>query len=132
MHLCACGCACVCVKNELNTSIVSIHLNKYIIGRVLRLMLPVLAALRLLKIGDANGAELALLGGPAVLLQPLLPFGGGVLLGADDAAVLVHEQLLLGETGGAVGLIRGAVEHLSARAANELVLLAVDVVEAVL
>lgn len=32
------------------------------------LMLSVLAALRLLKIGDANGAELALLGGPAVLL----------------------------------------------------------------
>ena len=95
-------------------------------------MFAVLAALRLPKVGDANGAELALLGGPAVLLQALLPLGGGVLLGADDAAVLVHEQLFLGETGGAVGLIRGAVEHLGARAANELVLLAVDVVEAVL
>ena len=31
----------------------------------MRLMLPVLAAL--LKVGDANGAKLALLGGPAVL-----------------------------------------------------------------
>ena len=95
-------------------------------------MLSVLAALRLLKIGDANGAELALFGGPAVLFQSLLPFSGGVLLGADDAAVLVHEQLFLGETGSAVGLVCGAVEHLGARAANELVFLAVDVVEAVL
>ena len=95
-------------------------------------MLPVLATLRLLKVGDANGAELALLGGPAVFFQPLLPFSGGVLLGADDAAVLVHEELFLGETGGAVGLVRGAVKHLRARAANELVFLAVDVVEAVL
>lgn len=95
-------------------------------------MLSVLAALRLLKVGDANGTELALLGGPAVLFQALLPFRGGVLLGADDAAVLVHEQLFLGETGGAVGLVRGAVKHLRARAANELVFLAVDVVEAVL
>ena len=84
------------------------------------------------KIGDANGAELALLGGPAVLFQALLPFRGGMLLGADNAAVLVHEQLFLGETGGAVGLVRGAVEHLGARAANNLVLFAVDVVEAVL
>jgi len=98
----------------------------------MRLMLPVLAALRLLKIGDANGAELALLGGPAVLCQTLLFFSGCVLLGADNAAVLVHEQLLLGETGGAVGLVRGAVKHLGARAANEFVLLAVDVVKAVL
>jgi len=32
------------------------------------LMLSVLAALRLPEIGDANGSELALLGGPAVLL----------------------------------------------------------------
>jgi len=95
-------------------------------------MLSVPAALRLLKIGDANGAELALLGGPAVLFQALLPFSGGVLLGADDAAVFVHEQLFLGETGGAVGLVCGAVEHLGARAANNFVLLAVDVVEAVL
>jgi len=96
-------------------------------------MLSVLAAPpRLLKVGDANGAELALLGGPAVLFQPLLPFSGGVLLGADDAAVLVHEQLFLGETGGAVGLIRGAVKHLRARPANVFVLIAVDVVEAVL
>jgi hypothetical protein len=124
----------VCLKNELTSVMDSIHLNKCLIGLndLIALMLSVLAALRLLKIGDANGAELALLGGPAVLLQTLLPFSGGVLLGADDAAVLVHEQLLLSETGGAVGLIRGAVEHLSARAANELVLLAVDVVEAVL
>ena len=93
------------------------------------LVLPVLAAL--LKIGDANGAELALLGGPAVLFQPLLPFSGGVLLGADDAAVLVHEQFLLGETRGAVGLVSGAVKHLGARTAQKLVLLAVDVVKAV-
>ena len=95
-------------------------------------MLSVLATLRLLKIGDANGAELALLGGPAVLFQALLPFSSSVLLGADDAAVLVHEELFLGETRGAIGLVRGAVEHLGARPANELVLLAVDVVEAVL
>lgn len=54
-----------------------------------------------------------------------------MLLGADNAAVLVHEQLLLGETGSAVGLVRGAVEHLGARAANEFVLLAVDVIKAV-
>ena len=106
-----------------------IHLNKYIIGRVLRLML---SALRLPKIRDANGAELALLGGPAVLCQTLLSLGGCVLLGADDAAVLVHEQLFLRETGGAVGLVRGAVKHLRARAANNFVLLAVDVIEAVL
>jgi hypothetical protein len=92
-------------------------------------MFSVLAALRL---RDANGAELALLGGPAVLFQPLLSLGGCVLLGADDAAVLVHEQLFLGETGGAVGLVRGAVKHLRARPANELVLLAENVVEAVL
>ena len=95
-------------------------------------MLSAPAALGLLNIGDANGAELAFLGGPAMLFQALLPFRGGVLLGADDAAVLVHEQLVSGKTGGAVGLVRGAVEHLGARAANELVLLAVDVVEAVL
>ena len=94
-------------------------------------MLSVLATLRLLKIGDANGAELALLGGPAVLFQPLLSFSGGVLLGADDAAVLVHEQLLAGETGSAVGFVFGAVEHLGARAANVFVFLAEDVVEAV-
>ena len=96
------------------------------------LMFSVLATLRLLKIGDANGTELALLGGPAVLFQPLLFLGGGVLLGTDDAAVLVHEQIILGESRGAIGLVRGAVEHLGARPANELVLLAVDVVEAVL
>jgi len=95
-------------------------------------MLSAPAAPGLLKIGDANGAELALLGGPAVLFQALFPFRGGVLLCADNAAVLVHEQLVFSETGGAVGLVRGAVEHLGARAANELVLLAVDVVEAVL
>ena len=95
-------------------------------------MLSAPAALRLPKIGDANGAELALLGGPAVLFQALLPFRGGVLLGADNAAVLVHEQLFLSETGGAVGLVCGAVEHLGARTANDLVLLAVDVIEAVL
>ena len=95
------------------------------------LMLSVLATLRLPKVGDANGAELALLGGPAVLCQTLLPLGGCVLLGADNAAVLVHEQLLLGETRGAVGLVRGAVKHLGARAANELELLAVDVVKPV-
>ncbi len=95
-------------------------------------MLPVPTASGLLKFRDANGAELALLGGPAVLLQALLLLSGGVLLGADDAAVLVHEQLVFSETGGAVGLVRGAVEHLGARAANELVRLAVDVVEAVI
>jgi len=95
-------------------------------------MLSVLATLRLLKIGDANGAELALLGGPAVLFQALLSFSSGVLLGAHDAAVLVHEEFFLGETRGAIGLVRSAVEHLSARPANELVLLAVDVIEAVL
>lgn len=55
-----------------------------------------------------------------------------MLLGADNAAILVHEQLLLRETGGAVGLVRGAVKHLSARAANNFILLAVDVIEAVL
>ncbi len=95
-------------------------------------MLSAPAALGLLKVGDANGAELALLGGPAVLFQALLPFRGGVLLGADNAAVLVHEQLVSCETGGAVGLVCGAVEHLGTRAANDLVLLAVDVIEAVL
>lgn len=95
-------------------------------------MLSAPAALGLLKVGDANRAELALLGGPAVLFQTLLSFGGGVLLGADNAAVLVHEQLFLSETGGAVGLVCGAVEHLGARTANELILLAVDVIEAVL
>ena len=95
-------------------------------------MLSAPTAPRLLKIGDANGAELALLGGPAVLFQALLPFRGGVLLGANNAAVLVHEQLFLSETGGAVGLVCGAVEHLGARTANDLVLLAVDVIEAVL
>lgn len=94
-------------------------------------MLAVLAALRLPKVGNANGAELALLGGPAVLLQALLPFGGGVLLGADDAAVLVHEQLFFSETGRAVGFVRGAVKHLGARAAQQLVLLAVDVIKPV-
>jgi hypothetical protein len=94
-------------------------------------MLAVLAAPGLLKVGNANGAELALLGGPAVLLQALLAFGGGVLLGADDAAVLVHEQLFLGEARGAVGFVRGAVEHLGARAAQQLVFLAVDVIKAV-
>lgn len=120
------------MKNEVTSLNVFIHLNKYIIGRVLRLMLLVPTASGLLKIGDANGAELALLGGPAVLFQSLLLLSGGVLLGADDAAVLVHEELFLGETGGAVGLVRGAVKHLGAGAANELVLLAVDVVEAVL
>ena len=98
---------------------------------IIDLMLSAPTAPRLLKIGDANGAELALLGGPAVLFQPLLPFSGGVLLGADDAAVLVHEQPFLGETGSAVGLVCGAVEHLSARPANVFVLLAVDVVKPV-
>lgn len=94
-------------------------------------MLAVLATPGLLKVGNANGAELALLGGPAVLLQALLLLSGGVLLGADDAAVLVHEQLFLSETGSAVGFVRGAVEHLGARAAQQLVLLAVDVIKAV-
>lgn len=108
-----------------------IHDSRLRLMLSLSLMLSVLSALRLLKIGDANGAELALFGGPAVLFQSLLPFSGGVLLGADDAAVLVHEELFLGETGGAVGLVRGAVKHLSARAANEFVLLAVDVVKPV-
>ena len=95
-------------------------------------MLPVLATLRLLRIGHANGAELALLGGPSVLLQTLLFFSGGVLLGAHNAAVLVHEQVIFRETGGAVSLVSGAVKHLGARTAQHLVLIAVDVVEAVL
>ena len=94
-------------------------------------MLPVPTAPGLLNFRDANGAELALLGGPAVLLQALLLLSGGVLLSADNAAVLVHKQLIASETGGAVGLVRGAVEHLGARAANELVLLAVNVIETV-
>jgi hypothetical protein len=94
-------------------------------------MLAVLSAPGLPKVGNANGAELALLSGPAVLLQALLFLGGGVLLGADDAAVLVHEQIRLSETGGAVGFVRGAVKHLGARAAQQLVLLAVDVIKAV-
>ena len=94
-------------------------------------MLSASAVLCLPKIGDTNGAEFALFGGPAVFFQALLPFGGRVLLGAHDAAVFIHEKLFLGETGGAVGLVRGAVEYLGARAANELVLLAVDVIEAV-
>ena len=90
-----------------------------------------LAAPSLPKVGNANGAELTLLGGPAVLLQPLLFLGGGVLLGADNAAVLVHEQLFLSETGSAIGFVRGAVKHLGARAAQQLVLLAVDVIKAI-
>ena len=112
----------------------SIHLKNGVwisLAQSMLSVLAVLAALRLPKVGDANGAELALLGGPAVLFQPLLPFSGGVLLGADDAAVLVHEQPFLGETGSAVGLVCGAVEHLGARTANELELLAVDVVKPV-
>lgn len=94
-------------------------------------MLTVPAAPGLLKIGNANGAELALLSGPAVLLQALLSFSGGVLLGADNAAVLVHEQISLGEARGAVGFVRGAVKHLGARSAQQLVLLAVDVIKPV-
>jgi len=54
-----------------------------------------------------------------------------VLLGANDAAVLVHEELFLGETRGAVSLVSGAVEHLGARAAKQLVLLAVNVVKTI-
>ena len=92
-------------------------------------MLSVLATL---KSGDANGAELALLGGPAVLCQTLLSLSGCMLLGADNAAVLVHEQLLFSESRGAVGLVRGAVKHLGARTAQHFILLAVDVIEAVL
>lgn len=54
------------VKNELT----SLDANQFIWFKFCTwfgLMLPVLATLRLLKVGDANGAELALLGGPAVL-----------------------------------------------------------------
>ena len=57
-------------KNELiMDSMDSIHFNNYkcrssLTTLFIALMLPVLAAL--LKIGDANGAELAFLGGPAV------------------------------------------------------------------
>ena len=68
-------------------------------------MLAVLAAPCFLKVRYANGAELAFLGGPAVLLQTLLLFGGGVLLGADNATMLVHEKLVSGETGGSVCFI---------------------------
>jgi len=83
-------------KNELTSlnGMHSIHLKNGVwisLAQSMLSVLAVLAALRLPKVGDANGAELALLGGPAVLFQPLLPFSGGVLLGADDAAVLVHE-----------------------------------------
>lgn len=94
-------------------------------------MLHVLAALGFLKIGDANGAELAFFGGPTMLCQTLLSLSSCVLLGADNSAVLVHEQFLLGETGGAVGLVSGAVKHLGARTAQYLVLLAEDVVKSV-
>ena len=54
-----------------------------------------------------------------------------MLLGADNAAVLVHEQFLFSETGSAVGLVSGAVKHLGARTAQHLVLLAVDVIKSV-
>ena len=54
-----------------------------------------------------------------------------MLLGADDAAVLVHEELLFGKTRGAVGFVSGAVKHLGARTAQQLVLLAVNVIKPV-
>ena len=94
-------------------------------------MFSVPASLRLLKIGDANGAELALLGGPAVLFQPLLPFSGGVLLGAHNSTMLVHEYFVFGETGSAVSFVSGAVKHLGAGTAQHLILLAVNVIKAV-
>ena len=84
------------------------------------------------EIGHANGAELAFLGSPTVLLQTFLFLSGRVLLGADNSAVLVHEQFLLSETGGAIRLVCGSMKHLGARAANEFKFLAVNVIEAVL
>ena len=52
----------MCVKNELKPLMMdTIHFNN---RRCLIVLM--LSALGFLKIGDANGAELALLGGPAV------------------------------------------------------------------
>ena len=73
-----------------------------------------------------NRSELALLGEVASLLKTLLLLGSAVLGAGNNATMLVHHDVRLGET--SVGLVGSAVPNLSARTLKHFKLLAVNVV----
>ena len=76
--------------------------------------------------GFLNRSELALLGEVASLLETLLLLGRAVLSTGDNATMLVHHEMRLGES--TAGLVGGAMPHLSARTLEHIKRLAVIVV----
>lgn len=77
-----------------------------------------------------NCAELALLGEVASLLKTLLLLGSAVLRARNNATVLVHHDVRLGET--SVGLVCSAVPNLCAGPLEKIELLAMNVVGTIL
>ena len=73
-----------------------------------------------------NRAELALLGEVASLLKTLLLLSRAVLGARNDATVLVHHKMRLGET--TAGLVGSAVPNLCAGTLENIKLLAINVV----
>ncbi len=73
-----------------------------------------------------NRSELALLGEVASLLKTLLLLGSAVLGTGDNATMLVHHEVRLGET--AVGLVSSSVPNLGTRTLKNVELLAMNVI----
>ncbi len=76
-----------------------------------------------------NRSELALLGEVASLLKTLLLFGSAVLDAGNNATMLVHHKVRLGEA--TAGLVSSAVPHLCTGTLENIKLLAVNVVSTI-
>lgn len=76
-----------------------------------------------------NRSELALLGEVASLLKTLLLLRSAVLDAGNNATMLVHHKVRLGEA--SAGLVSSAVPHLSTRTLKNIKLLAVNVVSTI-
>jgi len=89
-----------------------------------------LAVALVLAAANLNSAKLPLTSSVAILLQTLLLLGGAVLLGRNNAAVLVKNEVSLGKTTG--GLVSGSVPNLGTRTFQLSILLSVDVIKPVI
>ncbi len=76
-----------------------------------------------------NRSELALLGEVASLLKALLLLRRAVLGAGNNATMLVHHEVRLGEA--TAGLVSSAVPHLGAGTLEHLILVSLNVVFAI-
>lgn len=118
LFICLLGCVYI---------IVYFFIPNNILKNVWNLML--LLAL-VLAAANLNSAKLPLTSSVAILLQTLLLLGGAVLLGRNNAAVLVKNEVSLGKTTG--GLVGGSVPNLGTRAFQLSILHSVDVIKTVI